>query len=305
MKLAELNKKPYQLADGCWYVIVAGKEFGPWPDKGAASAGYETERLRYQKREAATSMIPQSKVPIEFDDLPDPNDEFYNQVSAPTKKAKKKASGGNFTKCYSSHPVLKIGGGTLQGGSCGYPAKGADIYVGLDGHMAFQEPPYPWLQKSGGPIEVLFPITDTAAPKDEKNFVKMIAWLKERLAEGKKVHVGCMGGHGRTGMVIAALVKECMGIEDAIGWTRKNYCQKAVETKVQVQFLVQTFGIKSAEPSKGYESQHDWVGRGGSTLPALAPSWDGKTYLPPPLSTRPIECIPLTGSGWSIWGDKI
>ena len=29
-----------------WFCIVAGRQFGPWPDKGSAAAGYQTEMRR-------------------------------------------------------------------------------------------------------------------------------------------------------------------------------------------------------------------------------------------------------------------
>jgi len=44
------NEKPFALRDGWggseWYCYVAGKMLGPWPDKGSALAGYETELRR-------------------------------------------------------------------------------------------------------------------------------------------------------------------------------------------------------------------------------------------------------------------
>lgn len=52
--------------------------------------------------------------------------------------------------------------------------------------------------------------------------------------EKKVVEVGCLGGHGRTGTVLA-----CMGVlsglspSEAVSFVRKNYCSKAVETVIQ------------------------------------------------------------------------
>lgn len=59
---------------------------------------------------------------------------------------------------------------------------------------------------------------------------------------GQRVEVGCLGGIGRTGTVLA-----CMAIlagvrsEDAVGWVRANYRPGAVET-VEQQQLVADFG---------------------------------------------------------------
>lgn len=161
-----------------------------------------------------------------------------------------------YVSCYTTHPVLKIGKGTVYGGSCSSPTTDkADIYIGLDTFMKRQKHHYPWNKKSsGGPIEVLFKIDDQYAPSDEENFISMIDWLAARLEEGKTIHIGCMGGHGRTGMVLAALVKVVLGEEDAITWVRTHYCKKAVETQVQIKFLNTYFGIKEVEGSKPKES---------------------------------------------------
>lgn len=33
-----------------WFCIVGGRTFGPWPDKGACEAGYQTELRRALRR---------------------------------------------------------------------------------------------------------------------------------------------------------------------------------------------------------------------------------------------------------------
>lgn len=192
-------------------------------------------------------------------------------------------------RCYESHPVIQLGAGKLYGGSCSNPmVKTADVYIGLDGWMSFQKPKYPWAKTEAGPEEVSFKISDGCAPSDEKNFVLMIDWLTEKLEAGKTVHVGCIGGHGRTGMVLAALVNRVMGEEDAITWVRKNYCKKAVETKVQVKFLHKYFGIKEVGGSRSHSSGVGGVGGaagyggtyGGtySEPPRVGPPSNGRTF---------------------------
>jgi hypothetical protein len=52
--------------------------------------------------------------------------------------------------------------------------------------------------------------------------------------EGKRVEVGCIGGHGRTGTILA-----CMGVmagldpDSSIDFVRSSYCDHAVETRDQ------------------------------------------------------------------------
>lgn len=148
-------------------------------------------------------------------------------------------------RCYETHPAIVLGAGVLHGGSCGYPmVKDADVYVGLDGSMQLKHQQFPWAPKEAmGPEEVFFKISDGAPPTDVTNFVKMIDWLANKLMLGAKVHVGCIGGHGRTGMVLSALVKKMNNDPNAIQWVRDNYCKKAVETKSQIDFLQAQFGI--------------------------------------------------------------
>ena len=33
-----------------WFCVVAGRQFGPWPDKGSALAGFKTEKRRNANR---------------------------------------------------------------------------------------------------------------------------------------------------------------------------------------------------------------------------------------------------------------
>lgn len=168
------------------------------------------------------------------------------------------SSGGSSYKptprCYESHPPYEVAPGILiYGGSCHYPiVKDADIYGGFDSGMRFQGgSQYPWAGGEG-PIEFLFKITDMQAPTDEVEFRKMIEWLTEQLTAGKKVHLGCIGGHGRTGLVFSALHKHMTGDEDATTHVRTHYCKKTVESDTQVKWLQKHWGITPVEPTKAY-----------------------------------------------------
>jgi len=55
---------------------------------------------------------------------------------------------------------------------------------------------------------------------------------------GDVVEIGCMGGHGRTGAVMAAMAQLC-GVDggvEAVKWVRANYCTHAVEGEEQEWF---------------------------------------------------------------------
>jgi hypothetical protein len=156
-------------------------------------------------------------------------------------------------RCYKSHPALSIGTGTLIGGSCGFPvAKEAFAFIGFDWNMHIPEYDYANDEVAAHrPHVIHHKITDMQAPANATEFKKLVQWTAAQLLAGETIHCGCIGGHGRTGTFICAVVKEALGIEDAINWVRENYCKKAVESGVQVEFLKKHFGIL---PAAGYKT---------------------------------------------------
>jgi hypothetical protein len=183
-------------------------------------------------------------------------------------------------RCYESHPVLKLGKGKLAGGSASHPiVKDADVYVSLQSGSTSGYSADPW-DPTGHVVEVHFSISDMQSPSDVTRFKKMVTWLCNQLHDGKFVHVGCIGGHGRSGMLISAIVAEMQEKKDAIGWVRKHYCKKAVESKSQVQFLMKHYGVTEVEPTKGETkvwSKDREIGYVGSSW--IAPS-SSKQRLP-------------------------
>lgn len=178
---------------------------------------------------------------LPLDDEPDEaalrDDDELDEI--PTKKV------STYVSCASSHPPLKLPGTNLviHGGRASGPLrKDLDIYVGLESGM-YRRPEWE------GAINVFYHITDRRAPSDAETFVKLIDWLCNQLHAGKSIHVGCIGGHGRTGTVLSAIVAR-FGEKNAIQYVRENYCKKAVESKEQVDFLVKHFGATPAEGSK-------------------------------------------------------
>lgn len=171
-------------------------------------------------------------------------------------------SSGPTQKCYHSHKPLPVGEDkVIYGGNCGTPAvEDADIYVGLDrGSFTPSLKALPWNEGES----FLYPITDGTPPKDPAEFMKLIVWLSNQLDAGKKIHVGCIGGHGRTGLVLAALAacrakagKLVIPDDDPIMYVRLNYCEKVVETQTQVDFLVEHWGCKPVKPRHHYQTHN-------------------------------------------------
>lgn len=88
------------------------------------------------------------------------------------------------------------------------------------------------------PRIIHYPCVDQHAPGDIKSFKAMMEWILEQIDEGKKVDVGCIGGHGRTGLVLSCLlVTQGMGPWDAMEKIRSEYCTEAVESYTQEDFI--------------------------------------------------------------------
>jgi hypothetical protein len=152
-------------------------------------------------------------------------------------------------KCYESHKPLPVGQYLIYGGSASWPVvKDADVYVSLQDGSTCGFVSDPWDQAQV--IEVNHYIPDGKVPVDAVRFRKLVEWVCNQLQSGKKVHVGCIGGHGRTGLLLAAVVAHLTGEKDAIAYVRKHYCPRAVESSAQVKFLGEHFGVL---PASGYK----------------------------------------------------
>ena len=79
---------------------------------------------------------------------------------------------------------------------------------------------------------------DFGLPADTTRAAAQIRAAFSRARSGQVVEVGCLGGLGRTGTVLA-----CMAIlagvepDEAVAWTRQNYCSGAVETRDQESWV--------------------------------------------------------------------
>lgn len=151
-------------------------------------------------------------------------------------------------RCADTHPRMKMGKGVLCGGNASFPVVEADVYVVLQSGSTCGRASDPWAEQKV--VEIHYWLVDRSIPRDLPRFKKMIDWLCNQLHEGKTVHVGCIGGHGRTGLVLSAIVKQMLDEKDAIQYVRKHYCDRAVESTTQVEFLMKHYGVSKVESSK-------------------------------------------------------
>ncbi len=86
--------------------------------------------------------------------------------------------------------------------------------------------------------KVLYPWRDYGTPDSIRMFGEAVKWLLSEIRSGKMVETGCMGGHGRTGTMLACLlVLQGENAVAAIQRVRRGHCQKAVETIDQQNFV--------------------------------------------------------------------
>ena len=79
---------------------------------------------------------------------------------------------------------------------------------------------------------------DFGLPADPARASAQIRSAFERARRGERVEVGCAGGLGRTGTVLACMARLAgVPAADAVEWVRANYDRRAVETPGQEAFV--------------------------------------------------------------------
>ena len=79
---------------------------------------------------------------------------------------------------------------------------------------------------------------DFGVPDDPAPVVAALRSLRARTRASEHVEIGCLGGHGRTGTALACLAVLCgQPADEAVGWVRREYCDRAVETDAQEAFV--------------------------------------------------------------------
>lgn len=80
---------------------------------------------------------------------------------------------------------------------------------------------------------------DFGIPADRERAARQITATYERAAAGEVVEVGCLGGLGRTGTVLACMaVLAGVPAADAVPWVRRAYHVAAVETPEQAGWVL-------------------------------------------------------------------
>jgi hypothetical protein len=87
---------------------------------------------------------------------------------------------------------------------------------------------------------ITIPVKDGRAPTFPRRFwLDLVREIEEQAkqVETLNVLVFCLGGHGRTGTVLAILANLMLDEIDPIGFIRRNYCYNAIETYEQILYI--------------------------------------------------------------------
>lgn len=92
---------------------------------------------------------------------------------------------------------------------------------------------------------------DFGVPTDPIRAAEQIVAAWQRARRGERVEIGCIGGMGRTGTVLACMaVLSGIPAEDAIAWVRAAYHPHAVETAEQERWVTwfSSHAVENAAP---------------------------------------------------------
>ena len=85
---------------------------------------------------------------------------------------------------------------------------------------------------------------DFGLPADPETAAGHIVDAFRRAQNGERVEIGCIGGLGRTGTVLACMaILACVPVSQAVEWVRTNYDSRAIETSEQAEWVLWFGGL--------------------------------------------------------------
>jgi hypothetical protein len=90
---------------------------------------------------------------------------------------------------------------------------------------------------------------DFGVPADAAAAEREIRGALARARAGQRVEVACVGGHGRTGTVLACMaILSGVSADEAVEWVRQAYCRRAVQEPSQQYWIEHRFAVGVAGP---------------------------------------------------------
>ena len=178
-------------------------------------------------------------------------------------------------------------GVTLYGGGTTRDASSYNIDIIFDLANGFKSSsgdwklPEHWKTKLAPPPTVIdMYVRDQDSPSDRADAQFWQGLWQDLIAEkdirghNLNVLVACQGGHGRTGTVLSCLIMAAGVIpakNDPITWLRERYCEKAVESQDQIDYIEYIWGLdlrnvkRPSFTSSSYTPQGVSAFQGGGT----------------------------------------
>lgn len=152
---------------------------------------------------------------------------------------------------------------------------------------------------------IMLPWPDYKVPEDTSYMVDMIRWMIAQMEAGKHLEVACMGGHGRTGTLLAMLlVAQGLTPGEAIREARTRHCKSAVESAVQCDYIAEFYEAfhgnsewRKTKASRKLFNRQKASGKSGGTSKSWASgSSQGSTQKP----ARPSDASSTWKPGY-VW----
>ena len=224
--------------------------------------------------------------------------------------------GSTFRKRVCEHPRIKLpeATGYLTGGKA-YP-KHIDLLIALD-TWGLPEPAaydtagevFPQPTLAGSERTIYYPVDDRQVPQHMGRLEQMLETIEDYLNNGKDVHIQCIGGHGRTGTILALLfgrfgveTEDYLTLEKSV---HENYCEDAIESDTQRRFIAKYFDMEPPPKTKWA----CWQSSKSATQPEGESYYiikDGVYELVTIKGDPPPEAIPAANlnDDWTDWENE-
>lgn len=119
----------------------------------------------------------------------------------------------------------------------------------------------PWAKKAE-PEALYIDWTDYSVPDGDMPMVDIVTWMLAEMGKGVRFETACMGGHGRTGTMLAMLLT-AQGVLPgaAINRVREHHCAKGIENAKQAEYVAEFYklfhGNASWRKSKAARKEFD------------------------------------------------
>ena len=161
---------------------------------------------------------------------------------------------------------------------------------------------FPWMEHAA-PVHhpaVYLNWPDRKRPStDPEVMVELGNWIFEQSKDGQGVEIGCLGGHGRTGTLLACLLAiQGHNPYNAVNKLWADYCTQAVEDASQMSYIVEVYelvhGSEWRQSSKMRDTYAKWMHEYFTPAPVYKSPYQGKGATPQKVS--PVTS--MFAEGW-------